>query len=80
MKKGSWIMILALVVLLVGCGIIYKEISDAKEFCKSVHGNASLTGKYCNGEALAKYSEGWNYEKGDISDFGNFTLNLSDLP
>lgn len=78
-KDNSYVyfMILGIIVLLVGAVVIYVEIHNARAFCKSVQGKPSLTGRKCNGVALVKYSDGWDFERPTSS---NFSLNLSGIP
>lgn len=77
-KRQAYIfIIIAGILFLIGAFIIYSEIHGARSFCKSVHGNASPTGKTCNSEALVKYSDGWNFKRTEIGDIYNITINAS---
>lgn len=77
-RQAKWFMIIAAVILLIGSYTLYNEISGARSFCNSVNGTPSLTGRFCNGEELAKYPDGWDFRRFEQGD--KLEINISDLP
>jgi hypothetical protein len=76
-KQARIVVILGIIVILAGAYLIFSEIKQARDFCESVQGKPSLTGRTCNGEPLAKYSDGWDFERMDISQIQNISINWS---
>lgn len=72
MKFHYVLFLVGFVLLVVGSYMIFSEIKGARDFCKSNSGIPSFSGKYCNGELLIKYSDGWDFKR---VDFSNYTFN-----
>jgi hypothetical protein len=76
-KLINWIIIGLIVFIIIGMILLYQEVSSAKKFCDSANGSYKLDwGNYsCDGKPIAKYIDGWDYER----DPSKIEINISGL-
>jgi len=73
-KINDWLIIIFVLIILVGTILIYDEIFSAKKFCDSKEGDYKFNfgQPICNNQSIIKYSNGWDYERVDISKINIF--------
>lgn len=77
MKLIDIITIALVIVIVVGVILIYQEVSSVKKFCDLKNESYRMDwGNYsCDGKLIAKYHDGWDYERNP----SKIEINISDF-
>jgi len=74
------LIVIGISLVFIAAVLVISEIEGAKEFCKSINGKYEFKAvsmpHYCDNKSIFSYSDGWDFERIDLTSMKNISIIL----